>query len=198
MTRHKAGTGSGPRRALHPKTSQGTRPPIAPRHGHRLPPLAQAGLLAVLVLMVTLPATRNAFVVLDDGLYLSNTTAVGGLTMRGVAFAFTLVSTLYWHPLAWLSHELDAGLFGASPAGAHFTSVLLHAIAAGLLFLVLGRLGAGAWTAAGGALLWALHPLRAESFAWVAERKDVLCALFFIATVLAYCATQSAPRRADT
>jgi tetratricopeptide (TPR) repeat protein len=64
--------------------------------------------------------------------------------------------------------------------------VLLHAIAAGLLFLVLRRLGAGAWTAAGGALLWALHPLRVESFAWVAERKDVLCALFFIATVLAY------------
>jgi Flp pilus assembly protein TadD len=146
---------------------------------------------------VTLPATRGAFVSLDDSLYLSNTSAVGGLTLRGVAFAFTSVSTLYWHPLAWLTHELDAELFGTNPAGPHFINVLLHSIAAGLLFLVLRRLGAGAWAAAGGALLWALHPLRVESFAWVAERKDVLCALFFIATVLAYLryAERPSPRR---
>jgi Flp pilus assembly protein TadD len=146
----------------------------------------QAALIAGLVLLATLPAARNAFVSLDDGLYLTNISAVSGLTLRGMAFAFTSVSTLYWHPLTWLSHEVDAGLFGANPAGHHLTSVLLHAIAAGLLFLLLRRLGAGVWGAAGGALLWALHPLRVESFAWVAERKDVLCALFFIATVLAY------------
>jgi hypothetical protein len=146
----------------------------------------QAALIAGLVLLATLPAARNAFVSLDDGLYLTNISAVSGLTLRGMAFAFTSVSTLYWHPLTWLSHEVDAGLFGANPAGHHLTSVLLHAIAAGRLFLLLRRLGAGVWGAAGGALLWALHPLRVESFAWVAERKDVLCALFFIATVLAY------------
>jgi len=73
-----------------------------------------------------------------------------------------------------------------NPTGHHFTSALLHAISAGLLFLVFRRLGAGKWTAAAGALLWAVHPLRVESFAWIAERKDVLCAVFFIATVLAY------------
>jgi tetratricopeptide (TPR) repeat protein len=175
-------------RRLAKERSRGCQPPsaIAARPRFRPPPAAQATLLAALVLLVALPATQNAFVSLDDGLYLGNAAAVGGLTLRGVAFAFTSVSTLYWHPVAWLSHELDAELFGASPAGAHLTSALLHAIAAGLLFLALRRLGAGAWIAAGGALLWALHPLRVESFAWVAERKDVLCALFFIATVLAY------------
>jgi tetratricopeptide (TPR) repeat protein len=156
---------------------------------------AQAFLVFALVLLVTVRAAGNHFVTLDDGLYLGNTTAVGGLTARGVAFAFTSVTALYWHPLAWLSHELDAELFGTDPAGAHFTNVLLHAIAAGLLLLVLKRLGAGAWGAAGGALLWALHPLRVESFAWVAERKDVLCALFFIATVLAYLRYAERPSR---
>ena len=138
------------------------------------------------VLLATLSASRNTLVTLDDALYLGNSAARGGVSIRGLAFAFTSVSTLYWHPLAWLSHELDAELFGANAAGHHFTSVHLHAIAAGFLFLVLRRLGARDWAAAGGALLWALHPLRVESFAWVAERKDVLCAMFFIATVLAY------------
>jgi Flp pilus assembly protein TadD len=185
--------GSNPQPTTRHKTEQRRRrsharanKAIAASSGLPLPCGAQAALLGAVVFAVTLPATRNAFVSLDDGLYLSNTSAVGGLTLRGVAFAFTSVSTLYWHPLAWLSHELDAEWFGTNPAGAHFTSVLLHAIAAGLLFLVLRKLGAGAWAAAGGALLWALHPLRVESFAWIAERKDVLCALFFIATVLAY------------
>jgi Flp pilus assembly protein TadD len=170
---------------------------ISMRRAVRLSPSAQVFLVAALVLLLTIPVVANSFVTLDDGLYLGNTAAVGGLTLRGLAFAFTSVSTLYWHPLAWLSHELDAELFGANPAGHHLTSVLLHAVAAGALFLLLRRLGVGAWAATGGALLWALHPLRVESFAWVAERKDVLCALFFIATVLAYLryAERPSPRR---
>ena len=151
-----------------------------------LPPATLATILGMFVLLATLSASRNTLVTLDDALYLGNSAARGGVSIRGLAFAFTSVSTLYWHPLAWLSHELDAELFGANAAGHHFTSVHLHAIAAGFLFLVLRRLGARDWAAAGGALLWALHPLRVESFAWVAERKDVLCAMFFIATVLAY------------
>ena len=186
MTRHRSAPPSPLPLVRDSKTSQRTKQPIAARHTARVPPGVQAALLAGLVLTATLPAIRNAFVILDDGLYLSNTSAEGGLTTRGIAFAFTSVTALYWHPLAWLSHELDAELFGANPAGPHLTSVLLHAIAAGLLLLVLRRLGASVWASAGGALLWALHPLRVESFAWLAERKDVLCALFFIATVLAY------------
>jgi dolichyl-phosphate-mannose--protein O-mannosyl transferase len=88
-------------------------------------------------------------------------------------------------------------MFGMNPAGHHFTSALLNALAAGLLFLVLRKLGASQWLAAAGSLFWALHPLRVESFAWIAERKDVLCGLFFIAAVLAYlrCAEHPSRRR---
>jgi tetratricopeptide (TPR) repeat protein len=142
--------------------------------------------VALLVLLVAACTLRNGFVSLDDSLYLGNRSVSDGLTLRGVEFALTSVSGLYWHPLAWLSLALDAELYGTNPAGYHFTSALLHALSAGLLFLVLTKLEAGRWWSAAGSLLWALHPLRVESFAWVAERKDVLCAFFFIAALLAY------------
>lgn len=168
---------------------------VAPQRHLILPAPAQAALVAAVVILIALSCTRNAFVTLDDGLYLSNVSALGGLTLRGVAFAFTSVSALYWQPLAWLSHELDIAMFGQNPAGHHFTSVLLQALATGLLFLVLKNLGARSWLAAVGSLLWALHPLRVESFAWIAERKDVLCAFFFIATLLAYLRHAEGPSR---
>jgi len=160
-------------------------------------PAARAALISLAVLLTTLAGTANNFVTLDDGLYLANPHVTSGLTPATVAFAFTSVTDLYWHPLAWLSHAIDFQLYGRDPAGHHFTSLLVHALAAGLLFLVLQRLGARPWLAAAGALLWALHPLRVESFAWVAERKDVLCALFFTATVLAHLhhAARPSPRR---
>ena len=170
----------------------------AKRHVKREPPLraasgpssfhaARAGAaVALCVLLVAVWTVANGFVSLDDSLYLGNRSVSDGLTPAGIEFAFSSVSALYWHPLAWLSLALDAEIYGTDPAGFHFTSALLHAVSAGLLFLVFRRLGAGHWWAAAGALLWALHPLRVESFAWVAERKDVLCALFFIAAVLAY------------
>ncbi len=166
-----------------------------PRRARRLPSTVQAALLAVLVLLATIPVITNAFITLDDGLYLGNPFVTSGLTPAGVAFAFTSVTALYWRPLAWLSHEIDAELYGTDPAGHHLTSILLHALAAGLLFLVLRRLAAAPWIAAAGALLWALHPLRVESFAWIAERKDVLCALFFIAAILAYLRCAERPSR---
>ena len=143
-------------------------------------------LVAALVLLIALPSMRCGYIELDDQLYLHGHPPSQGLTSEAIAFSFTSVKETYWHPLAWLSHALDVELFGAAPAGHHLTSILLHALAAGLLCLVLIRLGAGAWVAAAGSLLWALHPLRVESFAWLAERKDVLCALFFLAAVLAY------------
>jgi hypothetical protein len=134
---------------------------------------------------VCLPAIRNSFVDLDDVTYVEKKPISDGLTANGIVFAASSLSP-YWHPLTWLSHELDAELFGASPGGHHLTSVILHGLTAALLCLVLIQLGATTWQAAGGALLWALHPLRVESFAWVAERKDVLCALFFVAAIAAY------------
>ena len=152
--------------------------------------------VTIVVVLLCLTATGNAFVHYDDHLYLQTQPASEGLSARSVAFAFTTVETLYWHPLTWLSHELDIELFGSNAAGHHFTSILLHALAAGLLCLILLRLGLGALPAAAGSLLWALHPLRVESFAWIAECKDVLCALFFLATIAVYLRYLDRPSRA--
>jgi len=142
--------------------------------------------VGVLALIIALPSVRNSFVDLDDGPYVLQKPASDGLTREAVTFAFTAVRPMYWHPLAWLSHELDTELYGSSPAGHHFTSVMLHALTAALLCVVLMQLGAGNVPAALGSLLWALHPLRVESFAWIAERKDALCAFFFLATIAIY------------
>lgn len=166
-----------------------------PEHLIALQPLHEAVLVSALLLLIALTTLDNGFVDLDDSLYLANRTVAAGISWAGLQFAFTSVTDLYWHPIAWLSHEVDVSLFGFNPAGHHFTSALLHSIAAGLLFLLLRRLGANAWSSASGALLWAIHPLRVESFAWIAERKDVLCALFFIATLLAYLNHADRPSR---
>ena len=170
--------------------------PEAPQqHVAALRPMHLAGLCSLVVLLIALPALGGRFVLFDDPIYLGRPEVTGGISWPGVQFAFTSVSDLYWHPLTWLSHEVDISLFGMTPAGHHFTSAFLHAVAAGLLFLVLLRIGASSWASAGGCLLWAIHPLRVESFAWAAERKDVLCALFFIATVLAYLRYAERPSR---
>jgi len=162
-----------------------------PSHG----PILVALLVAALVFLPTSVATRNGYVELDDQLYLENHPPAQGLTSEAVVFAFTSIRELCWHPLTWLSHGLDVEIFGSAPAGHHLTSVLLHALAAGLLCLLLIRLGAGTSTAAVGSLLWALHPLRVESFAWLAERKDVLCALFFLSAITAYLRYLERPSR---
>jgi Tfp pilus assembly protein PilF len=154
-----------------------------------------AALVFFLLLAATCSTIGNGFVGLDDELYIRDKPSAAGLTGFSIAFAFTSVKDLYWHPLAWLSHGLDIELFGQNAAGHHATSVLLHAITAALLCLLLTRLGAAPFPAAAGSLLWALHPLRVESFAWVAERKDVLCALFFVATALLYLRFIDGPSR---
>ena len=143
-------------------------------------------LVGVVVLLVALPTVLNAYVDLDDGPYVLEKPAYEGLTREAIVFAFTAVRPMYWHPLAWLSQELDTELYGSSPAGHHFTSALLHALTAALLCIVLIEMGAGHVPAALGSLFWAVHPLRVESFAWIAERKDVLCAFFFVAGVALY------------
>src|SRR5437773_6086826 len=97
-----------------------------------------------------------------------------------------------WHPLTTISHMLDCQLYGLKPGAHHFTNVLLHSIAAILLFLVLQQMTSGPsgtgsiWRSAFVAAVFAIHPLRVESVAWIAERKDVLSAVFFMLTLGAY------------
>jgi tetratricopeptide (TPR) repeat protein len=139
------------------------------------------------VLVLYASAGRNDFVDFDDYVYVVlNPRVNGGLSAEGVAWAFTTTRSLNWHPLTWLSHMLDAELFGLDPRGHHWTSIALHAANAGFLLWVLWRTSGALGPSAFAAGLFALHPLRVESVAWIAERKDVLFGLFWMLTWLAY------------
>jgi tetratricopeptide (TPR) repeat protein len=149
--------------------------------------LAICGFLLLAVAVVFSPTLRHGFLNFDDNTYVNKNPHVAkGLTAEGVVWAFTAHHAGNWHPLTWLSHMLDCQLYGLQPAGHHLTNVLLHAAAAALLFLVLWRMTGACWPAAFAAAVFAIHPLRVESVAWVAERKDVLCGLFFMLTLGAY------------
>jgi protein O-mannosyl-transferase len=143
-----------------------------------------------LVLAVTMVFGRTVtydFVDYDDPIYVSdNPELARGLGADGIAWAFTATRCANWHPLTWLSLLADHELFGAESWGYHLGNVVLHAATAVLLFLVLWRMTADFWPSAFVAAVFVIHPLRVESVAWVAERKDVLSGLFFMLTLAAY------------
>ncbi|HZT81840.1 MAG TPA: tetratricopeptide repeat protein [Gemmataceae bacterium] len=123
----------------------------------------------------------------DDGDYVfENAHVQHGLNAADLAWAFTSTHAANWHPLTWLSLQLDNQLFGMRPGGYHLTNVLLHVANVVLLFLALLRLTGAAWRSAMAAALFAVHPLHVESVAWISERKDVLSTLFWMLTLLAY------------
>ena len=145
------------------------------------------GLLLLAVALAFGQTAGHQFVSYDDDNYVyRNPQVASGLTARGVVWAFTSGHASNWHPLTWLSHMLDVQLYGLNAGGHHLTNVLLHAAVAILLFLVLWRMTGALWRSAFVAAVFAVHPLRVESVAWVAERKDVLSGLFFMLTLWAY------------
>src|SRR5438552_1822729 len=134
------------------------------------------------------------FINYDDQNYVyENTKITGGLNLAGIAWAFSHVHAQNWHPLTTMSHMLDCQLFGLKAGGHHFTNVLLHTVAVLLLFVVLREMTGALWPSAFVAALFAIHPLHVESVAWVAERKDVLSAVFFMLTLFAYVRYARAP-----
>jgi Flp pilus assembly protein TadD len=134
------------------------------------------------------------FVNFDDHVYVyENSLVVRGLTTEGIIGAFTHTHALNWHPLTTLSHMLDCGLYGLNAGGHHLTNVILHTISVLLLFLVLKQTTKALWQSAFVAALFAVHPLHVESVAWIAERKDVLSAVFFMLTLAAYVRYARAP-----
>jgi tetratricopeptide (TPR) repeat protein len=144
-------------------------------------------LLVVAVFLVFGQTFHYGFVNFDDNQYVyENPIVQKGLTWEGFRWALTYGNIGHWHPLTWLSHMLDCQLYGLNPGGHHLTNVLLHTAAAILLFLVLRRMTGFLWRSAFVAAVFAIHPLRVESVAWVSERKDVLSAVFFMLTLLAY------------
>ena len=144
-------------------------------------------LLVAAVLVSYNSITHNAFVNYDDeGYLLQNAHVRAGLTWETVKWSFTTYDQSNWHPLTWLSHALDVQLFGLNPAGHHYSSVLLHAVSAVLLFLLLQSATGFRWRSLMVAALYALHPVNVESVAWAAERKNVLSMLFFLLALYAY------------
>ena len=146
-------------------------------------------LLALLALAVFWPVTRNEFTCYDDPDYVLNNPHVQtGLTWQGLVWAFGRLHTeqTYWHPLTWVSHMLDCQLFGLNPTGHHLVNLLLHTLNTVLVFLVFRRMTGAVWRCAVLAVLFALHPLQVDTVAWVAERKNLLSALFWLLTMWAY------------
>ena len=138
---------------------------------------------------------HHQFINYDDPLYvLDNAHVRAGLTWRGITWAFTHVHSQNWHPLTTISHMLDCQLFGVNPGAHHLVNVFWHSAAAVLLFILLARITdgpsrtGGIWLSGFVAAVFAIHPLRVESVAWIAERKDVLSGVFFMLTLLAYTA----------
>ncbi len=144
-------------------------------------------LLFAIVASVFLPILKNGFINYDDPIYVTQNVQVNdGLTWKNLGWAFYGTDGGIWLPLTWFSHMLDCQIYGLKPWGHHLTSVLLHATNAVLVFLLFHRLTGATWRSFVLAALFGLHPLRVESVAWVAERKDVLSTTFGVAALLAY------------
>ena len=123
----------------------------------------------------------------DDPEYVTRNIHVrGGVTARGIEWALTSGDAANWFPVTRLSHLVDGQLFGLRGGWHHLVSVGWHALAAVLLFAFLKRSTHARWPSAWVAFVFGLHPLHVESVAWVAERKNVLCTMFFFLTLWAY------------
>ena len=146
-----------------------------------------AALLVLVTIALYWPATGHEFVNYDDKQYvLDNTHVTSGLTLENARWAFGNGYAANWHPVTWLSHMLDCRMFGLRPWGHYLTNVLLHALNAGLVFALLQQTTGARWRSLLVAALFAVHPLRVESVAWVAERKDVLSGCFGLLALMAY------------
>lgn len=157
------------------------------RRADVLRPIAVGLFLAAITWAVFGQTLGFDFVNHDDPDYVyANPEVTRGLSFGGVRWALTQSHAYNWHPLTWISHMLDVQLFGLRAGGHHFTSVALHSAAVLLLFRVLWQMTGALWRSGFVAALFAIHPLRAESVAWIAERKDVLSGVLFMLTLGAY------------
>ncbi len=177
-------------------------------------PYVLAGLVSVVTLLVYLVALRNGFVNWDDNVYVYDNPSIRSLDAGFFRWAFSDVATSgFWHPLVWVSYGIDYALWGLNPAGHHLTSILLHAVNSFLVVVLVIQLVEAAndrmnspspagdrvngrprgldrrsmfITAGATGLFFGLHPLHVESVAWISERKDLLCALFYLLSMLSY------------
>lgn len=149
---------------------------------------ALIGLVLVGVTIIAyFPTKDHDFVAYDDPVYVSENAIVQrGLTVSGGEWALTTDTASNWHPLTWLSLMLDCQLFGVKPGPMHVHNVAYHAISGFLVFWILRRVTGATWRSALAAAIFAWHPLRVESVAWIAERKDILSTFFWLLTLWAW------------
>lgn len=160
----------------------------------RLVTIAICIFLTVVIWVVFAQTLGHDFVNFDDNKYVYENGEVSrGLTLSGLKWLLTHGHASLWHPLTTLSHMVDCQIYGLRPAGHHFTNVVLHNIGAVLLFLVFRQMTGRIWRSAFVAAIFAIHPMRVESVAWIAERKDVLSGVFFMLTLGSYARYTRAP-----
>jgi tetratricopeptide (TPR) repeat protein len=165
----------------------GNRAAGAPARTSRVLLAALLLVMAVLAVYGRVLSAGFQFVNFDDDDYVVQNPGVrGGLSAEGLRWALTTTQAFNWHPLTWLSLQLDASLWGLDPRGYHLTNLLLHAANTLLLFVLLWRMTGALWRSFFLAALFGVHPLHVESVAWVAERKDVLSTFFWMLTTSAY------------
>ena len=163
------------------------QPKAGPLSGLLKRPAVLSLLLVIATVALYYPVHSHPFINYDDRDYVyENAQVKSGISLHTIKWAFTTSAAGNWHPLTWLSHELDYQLFGLDPAGHHDVSVLFHAINAVLLFWVLLRATGFAGRSFMVAALFALHPINVESVAWIAERKNVLSMMFFLLALGAF------------
>jgi protein O-mannosyl-transferase len=149
--------------------------------------VATCGALAALTLAAYWAVLRCDFVSFDDPQYVSqNPHVLAGLSWSGFRYALTTTDCGNWHPLTWISLELDTTLWGKSPFGFHATNLVIHSLNTVLLFLVMNAMTGRLLPSAAVAAFFSVHPLHVESVAWVSERKDVLSTFFLLLTLAAY------------
>ncbi len=173
-------------------------------------------LVALVSLACFYPALQAGFINWDEDPLLIKNLRYRGLGLTQLGWMFTTTRMGHYMPLTWISYGWDFVLWGMNPLGYHLSNLLIHGASAAVLYLIALRLlsaapsplpspprgGEGSsrlplpfgeragvrGAAAFAALLWAIHPLRVESVAWVTERRDVLSGLFFLLAVLGYLA----------
>ncbi len=168
----------------------------------------------MLVVLAFLPALMADFVDWDDDDLLFKATYYRTLNAQSLRWMFTTNHAGHFHPLTWLSYSLDWAIWGRNAFGYHLSSVLIHATSALVVFFLTrvlirtatvetgeptGKLPGTAYNnrltacAALAAALFAIHPLRVESVAWIAERRDVLSGLFYLSAVASYVRFATSP-----
>ena len=152
-------------------------------------------ILCVITLVVYGQIVFFDFVNYDDPFFISlNPHVMSGLTRDNILWAFSTSDMGIWHPLTWMSYQLEISVFGAgNPGGHHAVNLFLHVSNAVLVLLLFTRLTGKLWASLLVAVLFSIHPQHVQPVVWIAERKEVLAAVFFLLSVYLYAGHRCQP-----